>query len=395
MPDGNFQDYVVLSQDTLSHRGVTLAVGTTSATTAQLVLSNSAGALALAGAATANATAWLPSAGGTLLTAANLSAGTTSQNLSAVTFSNANGVSFGLQGSTITASAAAGADINLSAGTTSNLATAFTFANGNNVSFGLNGSTITASVSGLSNLNVSAGTTSENLSALTFSYINSMGTGNLSFGLSGSTLTALVAGKVAPNFIELAAGTQTADYGEVFLANSNVVSWGLSGSSQVTASTFTQAGEITALKVSAAGAAGVGATSTNVSALTFANTYNGGNLLGWGLNGSTLTASAQFNVSAGTTSQNLTAVTFSNSNGVSFGLNGSTVTASAGLAVSAGPASGTFRISSCRTRTASRSASTVRSSPWRTAVSQAGRTGTSSIASQSRHRITTAYCLWS
>ena len=50
-----------------------------------------------------------------------------------------------------------------------------------------------------------------------------------------------------------------------------------------------------------------------------------------GLNGSTITGSYALNLSAGTTSQNLSSVTFSNSNNVSFGLNGSTVTASANL----------------------------------------------------------------
>jgi hypothetical protein len=55
------------------------------------------------------------------------------------------------------------------------------------VSFGLNGSTITASVtvaSSQASINVSAGTTSNNVSALTFANSN-----GLSFGLNGSVLT--------------------------------------------------------------------------------------------------------------------------------------------------------------------------------------------------------------
>jgi hypothetical protein len=52
-----------------------------------------------------------------------------------------------------------------------------------------------------------------------------------------------------------------------------------------------------------------------------------------------LTVLASINVSAGTTSNNLTAFTLSNSNNVSFGLNGSTITASAGLNLSAGTTS--------------------------------------------------------
>jgi len=48
----------------------------------------------------------------------------------------------------------------------------------------------------------------------------------------------------------------------------------------------------------------------------------------------TVTASYNFNLSAGSTSNNLNAFTFSNSNGVSFGLNGSVVTASGGYVLS-------------------------------------------------------------
>src|SRR5258708_8056692 len=62
----------------------------------------------------------------------NFSAGTTSNNLGAVTFSNSNNVSFGLNGSTITASIPN---------------QTYVFSNSNNISFGVNGSTITASAS--------------------------------------------------------------------------------------------------------------------------------------------------------------------------------------------------------------------------------------------------------
>jgi hypothetical protein len=71
-------------------------------------------------------------------------------------------------------------------------------------------------------------------------------------------------------------------------------------------------------------------------------TLSNSNNISFGLNASTITASYQFNVSAGTTSNNLNSVVFSNSNGVSFGLNGSTVTATvaaAGVNFSAGTTS--------------------------------------------------------
>ncbi len=121
----------------------------------------------------------------------NFSAGTTSSNLGSVVFSNSNGVSFGLNGATITGSIATSlTNVNLSAGTTSNNLSAFVFSNSNNVSFGLDGSTVTATATvatSLTNVNLSAGTTSNNLSAFVFSDSN-----GVSFGLNGSTVTASV-----------------------------------------------------------------------------------------------------------------------------------------------------------------------------------------------------------
>ena len=99
-------------------------------------------------------------------------------------------MSFGLSGSTITAQATAAStqgSINLSAGTTSALASAFTFSNSNGISFGLNGSVITASYmpGGGGSVNFSAGTTSNYLTAVTFANSN-----GVSFGLNGSVMTA-------------------------------------------------------------------------------------------------------------------------------------------------------------------------------------------------------------
>jgi len=144
---GGFEDLVQLSQDTLYYVGPDFEIGNTSVgSTASIGFNNTAGKLALAGVATANATVNLPPGGGTLLSNINISAGSTSNNLSAVTFSNVNGISFGLNGSVITASGATTISVvNFSAGTTSQNLASVTFSNSGNVSFGLNGSTITAS----------------------------------------------------------------------------------------------------------------------------------------------------------------------------------------------------------------------------------------------------------
>lgn len=276
---GNFQDLVQLSGDTLYHLGEQFELGNSAASTLTFGMSNNSGSLAVLGAPTANQTLWFPTqSNGTLLEFINLSAGTTSNNLSAITFSNSNNVSFGLNGSTLTASvtvASTQGSINVSAGTTSNNLSAITFSNSNNVSFGLNGSTLTASVTVAStqgSINVSAGTTSNNLSAVTFSNSN-----NVSFGLNGSTVTGSYALNVSAN-----GGTSNAISGITF-ANSNGVSFGLSTGAGVATLTASVASALTAI-----------------------------------------------NISAGTTSNNLTAVTFANSNGISFGLNASTVTAQNG-----------------------------------------------------------------
>jgi hypothetical protein len=111
--------------------------------------------------------------------------------------------------------------------------------------------------------------------------------------------------------IAISAGTQSATSGTFVFSNSNNVSFGMVGSSIITASASFPASQGN-INISA------GTTSSNVSAVTFSNSNN----VSFGFDGKNVTASAaaQLNISAGTTSNNLTAVTFANGNGVSFGL---------------------------------------------------------------------------
>ena len=133
--------------------------------------------------------AWESYSDGGGFSALRVSAGTLSQNITNLVFSNSNGISFGLSASTITASVTSGlSNVNISAGTTSNNLSNFVFSNSNNISFGLNGSTITATatvVSTQGNINISAGTTSNLSSNFIFSNSN-----NVSFGIAGNTVTA-------------------------------------------------------------------------------------------------------------------------------------------------------------------------------------------------------------
>jgi hypothetical protein len=144
----------------------------------------------------------------------NVSAGTTSNNLSAFVMSNSNGISFGLNGSTVTAqhnaitTARASTDAiglntaktnvtwtvnssGLSLDAAGYAGTGTTF-NGANISGsitqnsnGINLSMSVAAPGGGGAINVSAGTTSNNLQTVVFSNSN-----GVSFGLNGSTVTA-------------------------------------------------------------------------------------------------------------------------------------------------------------------------------------------------------------
>ena len=383
--------------------GVTgsISAGTTKGTLGEVVFSNSPTVTFGMDGQTVTASAVGGAGGGVAL-----SAGTQSVNTGTVVFANSNGMTFGMSGSsqvtasyTVPSTAGLLSAVNVSAGTTSNNLSAVTFANGGGVSFGLDASTVTATVrtdwlSTQSNQAFSAGAASSAFQTLVFNDANGVTWSNNAGSVQASYSQSTHSHSTAPGAI--AAGTQTATSGTVVFANSNGISFGMSGSSQVTA-TYTvpsTAGLLSAVNVSA------GTTSNNLSALTF----NNGGGVSFGLNASTVTATvattyrasndavglntAQSNVTwtvnsaglsldargyagtgtsatnasitlnsnglaisvaapggGGTTNQTgpniadgngntITSgtVVFSNSNGVSFGLNGSTMTASVNAA---------------------------------------------------------------
>ena len=206
------------------------------------------------------------------------------------------------------------------------------FSNSNNVSFGINGSTLTASFStadvtglGVSNIGNTAGNT-----ATTYGRIVLAGAGNITLSqvtAAGSLATITISGGGGGGGVAVAAGTQTGTSGTVVFSNSNLVSFGMSNSSIVTASVGY-----------AHGVSNIGNTAGNT-----ATTY--GTLVLAGAGGVTLSQSTAAGslatisismtqstspaaISAGTTQATSGTIVFSNSNGVSFGLNGNTVTAS-------------------------------------------------------------------
>lgn len=126
--------------------------------------------------------------------------------------------------------------INISAGTTSNNLTNAVFSNSNGVTFGLNGSTITASVnSNAGGAAISAGGSSQNSGTIIFSNSN-----GVSFGLNNGTLTASAVGG-AGGGVALSAGTNSTSTGTVIFSNSNNVTFGMSTNGVITATaTFNQ-----------------------------------------------------------------------------------------------------------------------------------------------------------
>jgi len=119
----------------------------------------------------------------------------------------------------------------ISAGTTRATNGEVVLSNSNGLSFGLNGNTITASytVPTETPFGISAGSQSASTGTIVFSNSN-----GITFGLSGSSrLTASYSQSTTPAAI--AAGSQTATSGTIAFANSNGVTFGMSGSSQITA----------------------------------------------------------------------------------------------------------------------------------------------------------------
>jgi len=366
-----------------------------------------------------------------------ISAGTSSQGVGTIVFSNSNGISFGMDGGVVTASAAGGggggADggNTLAAGTqTAGASALVVFSNSNNVTFGMSGSSrITASASFAQSVQTQAsgniagigytsttqagstvglthntagisaawppfittfaaqttqtqpagniagagytsttqgGSTvgathdSNGLSIAWPSFITTyvgqttqtqpagniagVGTtfggtnvsGSMTLNTDGLNLALSVApggGGAADGYNILAAGTQTANTtGTVAFLNSNGLTWGMSNSSQITAS-YSQS---THSHSTAPGGIAAGTQTATSGTVVFADS----NGVTWGMSGSSqVTASysqsthshATFvgGVAAGTQTGTSGTVVFSNSNGISFGMsNSSVVTAS-------------------------------------------------------------------
>lgn len=282
----------------------------------------------------------------------SFSGGGSSAALGSLVFSNSNGVSFGLNGSTLTASAAGA--VSFSAGTSSSPLASLVFSNASGVQFGLDGSTITASVktdyqtSGnylttamqsnaatISNVNISAGSTSNNLSHFVFS--NGSG---VTFGLDGSTITAsvVVPAGAQTGISGISGGTTQMTSGTALFADSNGVSFGVDGNT-ITATVKTDyqtsgAYLTTAMQSNAVTLSNIQMSAGTLTALRSDFTFSNSNGLSFGLDtngvftgtvktdyqasGAYLTSQSNQALSAGNGSFAFQTATFADSNGVSF-----------------------------------------------------------------------------
>ena len=242
-------------------------------------------------------------------------------------FSNANGLSFGLSGTAVTASHNALTTQNaqqVSAANGSYTFTNLSFSNANGVSFGTSaGSAITASHNALTT--AMASNRGSDFVQATAAFAGTSASGTIaSDGISisiGPYLTTAMASNRGSDFVAATAAFAGTSASGTIASNGISVSIG----PYITTAMLSNAATISNIKVSA------GTLSANRSDITFANSNN----VTFGLNtNGVITASAPnagagaVNFSAGTTSSALDSVVFSNSNGVSFGLNGSTITAS-------------------------------------------------------------------
>lgn len=157
----------------------------------------------------------------------------------------------------------------VSAGTTNAFGPQVVFADGGGVSFGVNGSTVTATVQAGAAAGIAAaaaGTQTQTSGTLVLSNSNGM-----SFGMSNSSLVTASYAAIK----SISGGTTRATNGEVVFSNSNGMSFGVDGN------TVTMSND-------AFRQVSIGANTVSGSQLVFANSHN----ISWGLNGSTITADA-------------------------------------------------------------------------------------------------------
>ncbi len=288
----------------------------------QLAFSNASG-VTFSLSTAASAATLLASANDRSLGLISHNGGQSQSNVATLQFINASNIAWTLSTGAGLVQVRASAVVNFSAGTTAFNNTNIVFSDSNGVSFGLNSSTITASYAREIGLLSHVGGNSV-ASATRLAFANSNG---ISFGLStaagAATLTASVGAGGAAGSIS--AGTTSVALGQAVFSDSNNVIFGLNGSTVTASAGFGLLSHVGGQSINGA------------TRLAFSNASNVTFSLSTAAGAATLLASVDPNpaalaVSAAGASASAGTVVWSNSNNVSFGQAGSTITATATVA---------------------------------------------------------------
>lgn len=282
-----------------SHGNPTLNLTNISGTTA----SNSAGltlSLSAAAAVTTNG----------LLSAVNVSAGTTSNNLSALTFADSNGITFGLNASTVTASHNGLTTAAASNHSHGNPTLALTNLSGTTAS---NSAGLTLSLSanapGAATLTVSAvGNTTVNSTGTWANAVSARAYGVLSIGTSNGSLLFSTPDPVDFTYFSAGASTGGNTAGDTGVFSQRLV---LAGGANITLSGSSNGGSATLSIIGGAGGGGGAAISAGTQSVSTGTVvWSNSNNITFGMSGSSrVTASAALNLYAlGNTTQNSSTV---------------------------------------------------------------------------------------
>lgn len=263
----------------------------------------------------------------------SLVVGANTVELGQIVLSNSPTVTWGINGSTVTASAAGGGgggggfnSVIAGTQTATNIAS---FANSNGLTFGMsNSSVITASHNALtsqSNQALSGSNGSFAFQTATFGNSN-----NISFYSTNGSMVASYSQSVQPN--ALSAGTANQTIGGYSLADGNGISFGLNASTITASHNALTSQSNQALSGSNGSFAFQTATFGNSNNISFYST-NGSMVASYSQSAQTQANIA--GISAGTTSAATGTVVMSNSNRMTFGMNGNTITGSFYPSVSA------------------------------------------------------------
>lgn len=197
-------------------------------------------------------------------------------------------------------SGGSGAGIGIQVGTNVISAGTVNFSNSNGVTFGISGSTITASFSngGAGGAAISGGTNSQNTGTVNFSNSNGISFGLNTNGVMTATVatnyqsqgnyltTAMLSNAATISNIRLSAGTLSTYRSDISFNNGNGVSFGLETNGIITASVAAAGGAQT-------GISGISGGTTQMTSGTAS--FADGNGVTFGVNGNTITASVETN----------------------------------------------------------------------------------------------------